>query len=51
MNYLKEDLLIIQHNMNALSIKWKLLTQWVSKDVLNIFINEYDKLITPIIYP
>ncbi len=46
-----KDLMIIQDDLNPLNVKWRLLTKWVDRNVLNKFINEYDQAVHDIIYP
>lgn len=46
-----ENYHIVQHDLNAFAVKWRLKMLWVDKTVLNDFINKYDQAVHNIIYP
>lgn len=47
----QEQFHIIQHDLNALHVKARLMKAWVDIKILNIIIPQYEKAVHGIIYP
>lgn len=48
---MNKNYMAIQHELNPLAVKWRLLMQWVDRPVLDKFINNYEQAVHDIIYP
>lgn len=48
---LQIDFHTIQHELNALNVKWKLIRLWVDREILDKIIPQYEKAVHSIIYP
>ena len=48
---IKDNFHLIQHDLNALNVKWRLMTKWVDRDILDRIIPEYEKRVQNLIYP
>lgn len=48
---IQEQFNIIQDELNALQVKARLMSKWVSKEILDVVIPQYEKEVHNIIYP
>ena len=47
----RQNFNMIQDECNPLNLKARLITKWVDREVLDVFIEKYEKAIVWILYP